>query len=255
MTWVLHKIIFELAIPVIPWKYYIVSFTDAWILIAIFSSYLLITTLFELSKSWFRLQQLEKEKTDAELSHLRFQINPHFLLNTLNSLYGLSLRESKEVPTYIIRLGNILKHALYETQKDLIPLSTEISYIRDYISLHQIRLSEEANITFHVTGETDNTYLAPFMLIPFVENAFKHGFGVENRNCYAHFDLKIADDNLQFIAKNSIGHNDEVKNKQYQGIGLENVKRRLMLLYANRHDLRISSESKEFSVQLKLKLL
>ncbi|WP_185154499.1 sensor histidine kinase [Fulvivirga sp. M361] len=255
MTWVLHKIIFELVIPVIPWKYYIVSFTDAWILIVIFSSYLLVTTLFKLSKSWFRLQQLEKEKTDTELSHLRFQINPHFLLNTLNSLYGLSLRESKEIPTYIIRLGNILKHALYETQKDIIPLSTEILYIRDYISLHQIRLSEEADIAFIITGEVDNTHLSPFILIPFVENAFKHGFGVENGKGYAHFDLKVADGNLQFIAKNSIGHNDEVKNKQYKGIGLENVKRRLTLLYANRHDLRISSDSKEFSVQLELKLL
>ncbi len=249
-----HELTFELLIPALPWEYYMVSFTDPWVLVTIFSCYLVLSMLIKLSKSWFRLQQLEAEQKDMELRSLRFQINPHFLLNSLNSLYGLSLSDTEEVSKYIMRLSNILKHILYETRKEKIPLSQEVSYIRDFIELHKIRLPRNTDITFDLQGVTDHLYIAPMLIIPFIENAFKHGIGGDSDQNYAHFTLNIAGTRLEFSAKNNRGFVDEIKNEEYNGIGLENVKRRLALLYPSKHELRVSDNSREFAVYLKLKL-
>ncbi len=249
-----HELTFELLIPALPWEYYLVSFTDPWVLITIFSCYLVLSSLIKLSKSWFKLQQLEALQKDMELRSLKLQVNPHFLLNSLNSIYGLSLTGTKEVPEYIIKLSNILKHILYETKKEHIPLSEEITYIEDYIALQKIRLPKETDVRFITEGKADHLYIAPMLIIPFIENAFKHGAGGEGDRDYAHFKLTLAGDRLQFISRNNQGSSNEIKDSEYSGIGLENIRKRLEFLYPGKHDLKITSNAYEFTAQLDLAL-
>lgn len=254
LAFLTHEITFELLIPALPWEYYLVSFTDPWVLITIFSCYLGLSTLIKLSKSWFKLQQLEAVQKDMELRSLKLQVNPHFLLNSLNSIYGLSLTGTGEVPGYIIKLSNILKHILYETKKEHIPLSEEINYIKDYIALQKIRLPKETDVRFLTVGKADHLHIAPMLIIPFIENAFKHGAGGEEDRDYAHFELVLTGSRLQFIARNNQGVANEIKDGEYSGIGLKNVRRRLELLYPGKHDLKISCNPHEFTVQLDLDL-
>lgn len=206
-----------------------------------------------------QLISLKKElgKTTSDLQFLRSQINPHFLFNSLNTLYGISMQENAvKTGDGIQKLGDMMRFMLHDNQQDLIPLSKELTYLKDYIYLQQLRLEENENISLEINIAEclDAHHIAPMLLIPFVENAFKHGVSLQEKS-WIKIDLRCEETKLFFETVNS-NHpktmHDPEKNKS--GIGLDNVKQRLQLLYPRKYDLMIRETPREFTVHLSLTL-
>lgn len=214
---------------------------------------LAITMVFRLMGDSIRrekhLRQVEKEKFTAELSLLKAQINPHFLFNTFNSLYALTLNKSNLAPNMVLRLSQLMHYMLYSTANDKVPLDDEINYLKDYISIEQTRFANRVDISFQCSGVTAGTTIAPLLLLPFVENTFKHG--VEEGSGWITINLNYRDGQLFFKVENSY-ISKATPNKP--GIGLMNVKRRLELLYPGRHELNITQNDESFEVELKIDL-
>lgn len=248
----IHEMAFELLIPALPIDYYIVSFTDTVLLGTIYGIYTLLTTLVKLSRSWFRVKELEKENTKLELNTLRFQVNPHFLLNSLNSIYALALKKSDATPEMILKLSGMLKHILYGEVGNKISLQQEVNYLRHYVELQKLRFTENADIRLNANGNFKNRVIAPLILITFFENSFKHGVSGKINGAYAHFDLSLSKKRLNLMAVNSKGKNNSTPIEG--GIGLENVKKRLDLLYKDKHSLQIEEDNTKFKIYLTIDL-
>lgn len=196
-------------------------------------------------------------KITTDLQFLRSQINPHFLFNSLNTLYGISMQENAvKTGDGIQKLGDMMRFMLHDNQQDLIPLSKEMTYLKDYIYMQRLRLDENENILLEINIAEcmEAHYIAPMLLIPFVENAFKHGISLQE-NSWIKIDLRCEGTKLFFIVSNSAHPktiHDPEKNKS--GIGSENVKQRLQLLYEGKYDLIIRETLEEFEVNLSLTL-
>ncbi|SKB92803.1 Histidine kinase [Parapedobacter luteus] len=197
--------------------------------------------------------QLELGQTSADLSFLRSQINPHFLFNILNTLYGTALQEKADrTASSIQKLGDMMRFMLHENNQDKILLSREVEYLRNYIDLQLLRTATSPGITVEHTihDALSNTYIAPMLLIPFVENAFKHGISLQEKS-WIKISLYEADGRLFFDVHNSIHRKpDSDPERRHSGIGLENVKQRLAMLYPGRHDLVIRETTQEFFIHL-----
>lgn len=211
-------------------------------------------------KYWYRdqkrTQQLEQEKLQAELKFLKAQVHPHFLFNTLNNLYALTLKQSKDASEVVLKLSDLLDYMLYECNADWVPLKKEIKLVEDYISLEKIRYGTRLEVSFDIRGEVEETMIAPMMILPFVENSFKHGVSGELDQSWVSIDLTVKRESLTLKVENSKSKNGEHEDRfdYKQGIGLKNVKRRLDLLYADRFDLNILDSEESFLVVLKLNL-
>lgn len=247
----LHWLVFELMIPVLPIEFYIVSFTDIQILAFIFLLYIIISTLLKLSKSWFLLEQAEKENLSLELSALKSQVNPHFLFNTLNSIYSLSLKGSKETPEVVLKLSQLLRYMLYEISDEYVSLDNEIRVMKDYLDLQKIRLDDSAKIIFEIKGETDTVLVPPLLFFPLIENSFKHGLKGISHDSYVSIYLTLDDQFLTFEIENNKGTVDATESGAYSGIGLENVRKRLELLYGRDTEFRIEDQEDHFKVIIK----
>lgn len=204
-----------------------------------------------------RQQSLVREKLSAELQLMRSQINPHFLFNALNNLLAIAERhDQSDISEGISRLSHLLRFIIYDTQSDFIALEQEVEFIRDYIRLNGLRYSKEdpVEVRFDVNGAMNDKKIAPALLVPFVENAFKHGLDAD-KNSFVRMALDINDNDLTFSITNSIHEQQrEAMPGQYSGVGLENVRKRLKLIYAHRHTLEVGEETGLFKVTLKLKL-
>ena len=193
------------------------------------------------------------EKSKADLQFLRSQINPHFLFNTLNTLYGTALKEgSQHTAEGIQKLGDMMRFMLHENNLDFIPISKEIEYLNNYIALQKLRTQSSANIHIeHSINEQHCNYtIAPMLLIPFVENAFKHGISLTKKS-WIKIKLACDDKNICFEVRNSIhaGPNNNPE-KEHSGIGLNNVIERLKLLYAGKHQITVGADNNEYLVSL-----
>jgi len=222
----------------------------------IFSSviFLFLSTVLKFTIDWFlneRVQRdLENQRLTAELSFLKSQINPHFLFNSLNSIYSLAYQKSDTTPEAILKLSEIMRYMLYECNDNKVELTKELQYLQNYIDLQKIRFGNKAFINFEVNGEVTNQHIVPLLLISFIENAFKHGVA---NDPIAPIVLKInlTDDHLYFFIQNKKhSHNRDASG----GIGLINVRRRLDLLYPNKYNLEIRDEADTYTVQLSLVL-
>jgi two-component system LytT family sensor kinase len=193
----------------------------------------------------------ETHRTNTELIYLRKQTNPHFLFNSLNSIYSLAHKKSDLVPDAIVTLSELMRYMLYETDNKTVALEKEINYIQNYIELQKLRLNNIEDIVVNVHGNTKNKFIEPLLLISFVENAFKYGTDYKGA---AHVKIKvfILDDNLDFWIENTI--ENYVKDPDNSGIGLLNIQNRLDLLYPNAHELTITQDNKYYRVHLNLKL-
>ncbi len=213
------------------------------------------TTGFKLFLDWFRnrkeTEALRQEKTDAELKFLKSQTNPHFLFNTLNSIYGLALEKSEKTPSLILKLSDILNYTLYESNIDKIPLNKELTLIENIISLEKERYDKRVSLTFKVEGKTENIEIPPLILVPFVENAFKHGLKNEVKKGFININVKAEDNLLSFIIENSA--TDAEKKSDTGGLGLKNVSRRLDLIYGKDKELYIHKANNTFLVRLTIK--
>ena len=199
------------------------------------------------------LLRLQKEKLQLELRSLKSQVHPHFLFNTLNNLYSLTLKNSERAGEMVLKLSDIMRYVLYEANEDQVPLEKEIAFIKNYIELQRIRYNEKYTIEFKVEGQTEGKLLAPLLFIDFVENAFKHGLDKRFSDGYVKVNFNIQEHHLDFTVTNSAGQSDDKKNAS-TGIGLQNVKRRLELIYAEQHHLTIESDEEQFKVHLKMQL-
>ena len=215
--------------------------------------FVIVLVLSALIRTNNRLKQTEKEKVNAELSYLKAQINPHFLFNTLNSIYSSAIEENADnTATAVVKLSGMMRYVISEAHHDYVSLEKEISYISDYIDLQKIRLGNTVRLDYKVTGNTTGKKIAPLVLISFIENAFKHGVNPEEKSGIT-IDIGIEDNHLQMLVSNS-----KVKtinsNTLRNNIGLDNTRSRLQLLYPNRHELVIKEDEKEFIVLLKINL-
>lgn len=198
-----------------------------------------------------RNEQIQEQQRIAELSLLKSQISPHFLFNVLNSLYALSLKMSKETPDVILKLSDILRYSLYESQQKEISITNEIHILNTYIDIERLRMPPNAQISFHHADITDSVKIAPMLLLPLVENAFKHGTDSTIGVSYIEITLYCDDNNLTFKCTNSF---KETTAKDFGGIGIENIQKRLTLLYPSRHLFKIKKGKVDFSVTLEIKL-
>lgn len=212
---------------------------------------LAITMVFRLMNDNIRreklLRKIEKEKFTAELNLLKAQINPHFLFNTFNSLYALTLNKSDLAPQLVLRISQLMHYMLYSTSNDEVQLNDEINYLKDYISIEQTRFGNRVEVSFQCAGVTAGLNIPPLLLLPFVENAFKHG--VEEGSGWITINLNYKDGQLFFKVENSY-INKAVPGKP--GIGLSNVQQRLSLLYPGRHSLNITKNDESFEAELKI---
>lgn len=200
-------------------------------------------------------QALEQDKVTSELSFLKAQINPHFFFNTLNNIYALTQVDVDIAGKAIHQLSRMMRYLLYDTQQGQTMLSQEIAFVKDYISLMQLRLTDVVNVTFDTPANLNDKPLAPMIFLPFVENAFKHGVSATVKS-YVHINIEQNDNTLDLIVKNSIINDNSVSLDTNSGIGLVNTKRRLDLLYPGKYKLEISemNAGNEYTIHLTLNL-
>ena len=196
--------------------------------------------------------QLRQEKVQSELKFLKNQVQPHFLFNTLNNLYGMVLSEDKNSANSIIKLSDMLSYMLYESNDDLVPLSKEVMHLNNYIDLERIRYNRKLTLDLDLAKVSPELLIAPHLLIPFVENAFKHGPGKEEGHSHIQIALSIVANTLHFKVRNT--YSQSAMSKEIRsGIGLINVQKRLKLIYPNQFDLQIN-KSDWFEIDLTLTL-
>ena len=215
------------------------------------------STMLKIASDWTRgtreRQRLQQQTMQSELKFLRTQVNPHFLFNTLNSLYALTLKKSDRAPETVLKLSEMMRYMLYESNAASVPLRREVDYLRNYLDLERLRHGAAADIRFEVEGEVDAQEIAPMILVTFVENAFKHGLGKVLGAGFVHLLLLVSDDEIRFHIENA-KPSDAVAEAGPGGIGLVNVGRRLDLLYPGGHDLHTLVTDDTYAVDLYLDL-
>lgn len=196
-----------------------------------------------------RILEAQLKLKEQELEYLKIQIHPHFLFNTLNTIYGLSLSKNEKTPEMILQLSDLLDYILYQTRKPLVRLKDEVNHIKNYINLEKKRFQDALTIDFNCVEIPLNIEIAPMLLLPFIENSFKHG-----KNSSGELKISITLSlNNEFLEFEVINSNDsEVITSEYRGIGLENIQRRLDILYGSSSQLTIQNKKDSFEVFLKL---
>jgi two-component system, LytTR family, sensor kinase len=213
----------------------------------------LVTLLIEKERKKNELSHFEKEKKEMELFALKSQIDSHFLFNTLNNIYGLALKKSDLTPQSVLYLSEILNFVIYETKKDFYPLSKEIQLIKYYIELEKMRYGDSFSIGFEATDVDEDSCITPLILFTFLENSFKHGISKTMQRPWVKIRLKSSVSEIFFEIENSVPLNPEnVGQEGSKGIGLENIRRRLALLYPQMHKLITRRDENSFYAGLTL---
>lgn len=198
-------------------------------------------------------KELEKERLNSELAFLKNQVSPHFFFNTLNNIYSLIGIDTSEAQDAVLKLSKLMRYLLYESEHEESKLSDEISFMKNYIDLMKLRLNNKVELTVSFPENNENLIVPPLLFIPFIENAFKHGISYREHS-FIDIKMTIGDKQILFLAKNSIGTSSHEGDGQHSGIGLENVKKRLNLLFPGTHKLEIDKNQDTFSVSLQLKI-
>jgi len=216
-----------------------------------------ITTSLKLVKQWYererQTKELERLNMETELKYLKSQINPHFLFNSLNSLYALTLQKSDQAPELVLKLSDILRYVLYEGGERWVDIDKEINYIRSYLDLEKLRNGDRLEIHFNVSGNTFGKKIPPMLFLTFIENSFKHGISKKAAGGYVNISLDANTEKLNFSICNSKGAEKEQRlNGSSGGIGLQNVRKRLSLLYPNKHKILINDSGDTYCVHVEL---
>ncbi|MFT3739734.1 MAG: sensor histidine kinase [Breznakibacter sp.] len=199
-----------------------------------------------------RLKQTESEKLSAQIASLKSQINPHFLFNTLNNIYATAIDTSPKTADMVDKLSEMMRYTMKETQQDFVFLEDEINYISNYIELQKLRLDRSVKLEYHGLENIPALRIAPMLLVPFIENAFKHGVNSEQKS---HIKIEISMDKTEFqlsVVNNKVNVQREISEKS--GLGIENTKHRLNLIYPSKHLLVINDTGKEYFVSLYINL-
>ena len=222
-----------------------------------------LTTAIKLGADWVETQklnrELERRNHETELSFLRSQVQPHFFFNTLNNLYSLTLDKSDKAPETVLKLSELMSHVIYNGNKSRIELIEELKHIQNYIDLEMLRYGDKLNVEFEIEGNMEDKLVPPLILIPFIENSFKHGIQVRNGIIPLRIRLAVQNGFLYFniwnlrTADNSGQKTPGIFHKG-RGIGIQNTRRRLELIYDHHYDLEIQELPESFTVSLKIKL-
>lgn len=219
--------------------------------------YVAFTLTLELSKRWYMqqqvLQKIQVEKLNTELEYLKAQMNPHFLFNSLNSIHFQIDKTNTAARTSLQKFSAMLRYQLYECNADKVPIEKEITYLQHYVDMQRLRKNDMYNIRFQTSPQVSNFSIAPLLLLPFIENSFKHLSSHTAQSNYVHIELSKENEIFCFSVTNSKDAGEKVYEEG--GIGLKNVKRRLELLYNGKHLLQIDNANTSFSVQLQIELL
>jgi hypothetical protein len=201
-------------------------------------------------------QERKQMAVQAELNFLKGQIHPHFLFNTLNNLYALTLNTSAQAPEVVLGLSNILRYMLYECSNERVALNRDVEILTSYIDLERIRYDARLDLNISIEGNLHGKYIAPLLMLPLVENAFKHGAGELIEQAWINIDIKATDTTVACKISNSkpLAQENKYTDKYFGSIGLENVKKRLQLLYPQTHQLQIMNEDEMFVAILKISL-
>lgn len=207
------------------------------------------------SRKQLEVEQLQSSVKESELQFLKSQINPHFLFNNLNNLYSYAIAESPKTPSIILELSSVLRYMLYDCKEKFVALPKEIEHLKNFTQLNELQIEERGKVTFTTNNITSRYKIAPLILTVFIENAFKHSTASQSKNIFIDIDIKVTDDGiLEFECKNSFQPMTNTESLS-KGIGLQNVKKRLELLYSNAHELHIEEDNDIYSVLLKMQLL
>ena len=217
------------------------------------------STIVKIISDWVRHQrertELQTQTMQSELRFLKSQINPHFLFNTLNNLYALTLKKSDKAPEIVVKLSEMMRYMLYECNEKRVPLTKEVNYIKNYLDLEALRQGKDVEIRFEVQGEVTSQMIAPLLFIPFLENSFKHGLNHTISKGFVHIVLFIEDKDVIFHIENTKPDSIPLpEHPRSGGIGLVNVRRRLNILYPDHYTLSIEDQPNIYAVDLKLEL-
>ncbi|MEL7120855.1 MAG: sensor histidine kinase [Bacteroidota bacterium] len=219
------------------------------------TSFLLLKFFFHFSNREQLITKLEKEKSDSQLKFLKSQISPHILFNNLNNIYSLSEHEDKRASKAILKLSHLMRYVIYESSNKHVLLSRELENLEAYLELQQIQLEGRGKIIYNNKINAEGYTIAPLLLLPFVENCFKHSMCNILKDIVIHIEISLANNILHFYCSNPTSEEGKAKDEGFSGIGLENTKQRLELGYYNRYDLKISNTDSLFKVDLRLNLL
>jgi LytS/YehU family sensor histidine kinase len=202
-----------------------------------------------------RIGEIAKEKAETELHFLKSQINPHFLFNSINSVYFLIDKKNEDARNALHTFSEMLRYQLYECNGNKVSLQKEIAFVKDYINVQELRKNKNLEIHFEVAKNYNDLYIEPLLLIPFVENAFKHlSHFDDGRKDVINICVDVKENNLQFVVENTTYSNKIKAMPNESGIGLTNLKRRLELLYPDKHDLKIENDNDWFKASLSIQL-
>ena len=224
--------------------------------------YVGVTSTFSLTREWFILQRIsgqlkdiENEKLEAELKVLKTQIKPHFLFNSLNNIYALALDKSDDTADVVLQLSDLMRYILYDCNEELVDINKELDFSKNYINLHKIRLDENTPVNFIVNGHFDGHKIAPLLFEPFIENAFKHGVYGKSSDSFINIIFNFDEnDQMELIIENSYDPNWNNSKKGSGGIGIQNVVRRLELIYPQKHKININKGEKVYRITLNISL-
>ncbi|UCG51103.1 MAG: histidine kinase [Candidatus Latescibacterota bacterium] len=196
----------------------------------------------------YRLQETEFKQLQTEMALLRSRVDPHFMMNTLNNLYALSLDRDPRLPDLILKLSELMRYLLDTSKQKSVPLVDEIRFVKNYVEFEKLRLNEGADVRLRVEGESGSRQVAPMLMIPLVENCFKHGLrgGGEGNSAHIHIDIDVSDERIRFAAEND----KAMQAASTYGMGLEILERRLALLYPDRYQLSISDDGGTYKVEM-----
>jgi two-component sensor histidine kinase len=217
--------------------------------------FIFLSTVYKFTVDWFfnekEKTELEKQSLTAELAFLKSQINPHFLFNSLNNIYSLAYQKSDATPDAILKLSEIMRYMLYESNDNRVDLEKEITYLKSFIELQKLRFKGNAFVVLEVEGQIVNQKIVPLILISFVENAFKHGLATD-KDSPIHINISVFEDNMLFTIKNK--KNNSRQKDQTGGIGMINVVRRLDLTYPDKYKLSVENKENDYFSELYLNL-
>ncbi|GJM33036.1 MAG: hypothetical protein DHS20C18_20370 [Saprospiraceae bacterium] len=232
--------------------------TNSWLFAAFMTNFgiILVSTIYQIQQNRAKNERIALEtihqQNEAQLQFLRAQINPHFLFNTLNNIYALAVAKSDNTATMVLKLSNLLRYVIYDSRAEQVLLQKESEQIKEFIELFQMRNETPVDIQYLTSGDFSGLLIEPMILIPLVENCFKHCDFDTNPNARIQIELAIVDNELVFKTFNTYNENDFQKDK-VGGVGLSNIKKRLALKYANQHQIRIEATAGNFCTHLHLK--
>lgn len=215
----------------------------------------LLAIAIRLYREWSRSEEerilLQQKKAEAELKLLKAQLHPHFLFNTLNNLYALSLEKSDQLPDMLLKLSDMLQFILYDANRDKIPLKDEIQQVENYLELEKLRFDQENNIDLKIEGDVNKIDIVPLSILTLVENSFKHGIPVSGKQFWVNINISIVEDDVNVFVSNSCSEN--TVEKKEAGIGLKNLRSRLDLIYKDNYQLNTVAKEEVFEVSLQLR--